>query len=101
MAIRHIALFSWNSEATPERVAEIEGALSRLPGLIPALRGYSFGPDLGISEGNFDFAVVADVDDADGFAAYRDHPDHQAVLGLVKPLLAARAAVQFVLPESD
>src|SRR5690606_41723733 len=81
--------------------AEIEGALSRLPGLIPALRGYTFGPDLGISEGNSDFAVVADVDDADGFVAYRDHPDHQAALGLIKPLLAGRPAVQFVLPEAD
>ncbi|MDA2806320.1 Dabb family protein [Nocardiopsis suaedae] len=99
MAIRHIALFRWNGEATPEKVDRIRDALARLPGRIPELRAYTFGPDLGISEGTYDFGVAADVDDEAGLEAYRDHPDHQAALALIRPLLADRASVQIAVPD--
>ncbi|WP_067967305.1 Dabb family protein [Nocardiopsis trehalosi] len=95
MALRHIALFRWADGTTPAQVAEVEAALAPLPARVPGLRAYAFGPDLGIGPGTYDFAVVADLDDADGFAAYRDHPDHQAALAVILPLLADRAAVQF------
>lgn len=95
MGIRHVALFRWAESTTPEQVADIERRLAGLPGSIPQLRAYAFGADLGIGSGNFDFAVVADVDDEAGFVAYRDHPAHQEVLGVLRPLLAERAAVQF------
>ncbi|GAB3500658.1 Dabb family protein [Nocardiopsis coralliicola] len=98
MALRHIALFTWNDDASPGEIAAIGEALSALPAAIPELRAYAFGPDAGVSDGNADYAVVADVDDAEAFAAYRDHPDHQAVLARIRPLLAARSAVQFTLP---
>ncbi|QBI55593.1 Dabb family protein [Streptomonospora litoralis] len=95
MALRHIALFRWSEGVTSEQVARVEEELSRLPGVIPQLDGYSFGRDLGIGADTFDFAVVADVADEDAFAAYRDHPEHQEVLGVIRPLLAERASVQF------
>ncbi|MDS1270551.1 Dabb family protein [Lipingzhangella sp. LS1_29] len=95
MGIRHVALFRWLPDTTPEQVAEVERRLGELPGQIPELRAYAFGADVGVSTGNFDFAVVADVDDVDGFRAYRDHPEHQKVLGVISALLAERAAVQF------
>ncbi|KIH98298.1 stress protein [Streptomonospora alba] len=95
MALRHIALFRWSEDVTPAQIARVEEALGRLPGLISELDGYSFGRDLGIGADTYDFAVVADVADEDAFAAYRDHPEHQAALGIIRPLLADRAAVQF------
>ncbi|GAA4916338.1 Dabb family protein [Streptomonospora salina] len=95
MALRHIALFRWSEGVTPAQIARVEEALGRLPGLIPALDGYSFGRDLGIGPDTYDFAVVADVADEDAFAAYRDHPEHQAALGVIRPLLADRASMQF------
>ena len=98
MALRHIALFRWQDGTTPEQVAGVEEALGALPGAIPELDAYSFGPDAGIGAGNFDFAVVADVADQASFIAYRDHPDHQAALAVIRPLLAERAAVQFEPP---
>ncbi|MBV2365816.1 Dabb family protein [Streptomonospora nanhaiensis] len=94
MRLRHIALFKWAEGVTPDQVAEVERVLAPLPAAIPQLRAYAFGPDARISEGAYDFAVVADVDDEDGFAAYRDHPEHQAALAVIRPLLADRAAVQ-------
>ncbi|MDA8371739.1 MAG: Dabb family protein [Nocardiopsaceae bacterium] len=95
MALRHIALFRWIDGVRPEQVATVREGLARLPSLIPELKAYTFGPDLEIGSGTYDFAVVADVADEQAFAAYRDHPEHQAVLATIKPLLADRAAVQF------
>jgi hypothetical protein len=41
--------------------------------------------------------VVADFASIDAYLAYRDHPAHQAVLAdRIRPILAARAAVQFL-----
>lgn len=98
MALRHIALFRWKGDVTDAQVAEVERLLGVLPDAVPELRSYAFGRDAGISEGAFDFAVVADVDDEGGFVAYRDHPDHQAALAVIRPLLADRAALQYPLP---
>ncbi|MEY9213411.1 Dabb family protein [Thermobifida halotolerans] len=95
MGIRHIALFRWTEDVTPEQVEQVEKILGGLPGAIPELKSYSFGADLGIGTGNHDFAVVADVEGESGFLAYQNHPDHQAALRVIRPMLADRAAVQF------
>ena len=80
----------------PDRITE---ALRTLPGLIPELRRYDLGTDVRINDGNYDFAVVADFDDAEGYLAYRDHPEHQRILReLIRPAIEGRAAVQFELP---
>ncbi len=48
---------------------------------------------------NADYAVVADFDDADGYAAYAGHPAHQDVIvRLLRPIVAERLSVQFTLP---
>ena len=53
------------------------------------------GPDLGLVEGNFEFAVVADFDDLEGYQVYRDNPEHREIIGkFIQPIAAQRAAVQ-------
>ncbi|MEU5868545.1 MULTISPECIES: Dabb family protein [unclassified Nonomuraea] len=96
--IRHIVLFTWADDATDEQKAAVATELRKLPGEIPQLRAYTVGPDAGITEGNHEFAVVADLDSVDDFVIYRDHPRHQAVIAqYIKPILATRAAVQLSL----
>lgn len=96
--IRHIVLLKWADSATDEQKQAVSDGLGRLPGLIDELKRYDLGADAGISEGNHDFAIVAEFDDADGFAAYRDHPEHLKVIAeRIKPILAGRAAVQMVI----
>ena len=98
--LRHVVLFRWREGTTDQEVDAVVAGLAALPRLVPSLRRYRFGPDLRVSEGAWDFAVVADVDDLDGFLSYRDHPAHQAVLHeLVVPRLGERAAVQFALED--
>ena len=94
--IRHVVLFRWSAEATPERKQRVVTELGRLPAILPTLRAYRLGADLGLVEGNYEFAAVADFDDLDGYLAYRDNPEHQAIIAeFIRPIAAERAAVQY------
>lgn len=59
-------MFRWTAEATEEQKQQVAAGPRRLPALLPVLRAYQVGPDLGLAEGNFDLAVVADFDDLVG-----------------------------------
>jgi hypothetical protein len=94
--IRHVVGLTWTPDATDTDLAALRAALADLPGQIPEIRAYRFGSDLGVADGNADFAIVADFDDVDAWRRYQDHPAHRAVLtDRIRPILAARAAVQF------
>ena len=93
---RHVALFKWAVETTEEQKQAIRDGLGGLPSSIAELRDYRFGDDAGLVEANWDFAVVADFDDADGWAAYRDHPEHRHIVAEhIAPAAVERAAVQY------
>src|SRR5438477_158031 len=58
--IRHCVMFRWNDNLSPATISEVEAALTKLPAAITAIASYSFGRDIGVNTGNFEFAVVAD-----------------------------------------
>ena len=96
--IRHVVTFTWIDGTTADDVAEITARLRGLTAVIPELRSYAVGPDLGIG-GTADFAIVADFDDVAGYEAYRDHPEHEVVRStVIMPRVAARSAVQYEVP---
>jgi DNA-binding Lrp family transcriptional regulator len=96
MSFRHVVMFRFEDHVDDEHVARISEALSALPAAIDVIRDYVHGRDLGVSEGNYDYVVVADFDDVDGYCTYRDHPQHVAMIAeLVKGNVAERAAVQY------
>jgi hypothetical protein len=80
---RHVVMFTFKDGTTEEQKGAVRAALHRLPDVIPEIRAYRFGDDLGLRDDNFDFAVTADFDDVDSFLA---------------PIVKARAAVQFEWP---
>jgi Stress responsive A/B Barrel Domain len=92
-----MVMFRWIPEATREQKERVKDELKRLPALIPQVRSYDIGEDLGLAgEINFDFAVVADFDDLGGFVAYRDNPEHRAIVETyIQPIAGARGAVQY------
>jgi hypothetical protein len=93
---RHVVMFRWNDSADDTGRQGVLDGLAQLPSRIPEIRRYEFGPDAGVSEGNFDMAVVADFDDADGYRTYAGHPAHmELVTEVIRPLIADRAAVQY------
>jgi hypothetical protein len=90
---RHVSLLKFNDPAAVERVT---AEIAKLPGIIPALREYRFGPDAGLADGNFDLGIVADFDDVAGYEEYRDNPEHRRIIAeVIRPVLADRAAVQY------
>lgn len=94
--IRHVVCFRWNEGTTPEQVDEVAAGLRALPDSIPEVRSFRCGPDVGVNDGNWDFAVVAEFDSMEDQTTYRDHPDHQRVIAeLIAPIRADRAAVHY------
>ena len=96
--IRHVVMFRWKPGVEEAHVAALTAAFQRLPGLIPQIVSYAYGADLGVAANNFDYAVTAEFASVDDFAAYRDHPEHQAVVQtFIAPHIEDRHAVQFAL----
>ena len=94
--IRHVVLFAWIPEATNKQKHQVAEELGALPPLLTGLRSFHAGPDAGIIEGNFDFAVVADFEDTESYLAYRNHPAHRAVVDqVISPVTKDRVAVQY------
>lgn len=93
---RHVVLFRWTEDATDEEKGVVEDRLAALPAAIPEIKDYHYGPDAGLNDENYDFAVVADFADRAGFITYRDHPAHRAVVAeCIRPIMATRVAVQY------
>jgi hypothetical protein len=96
--IRHVVTFGFRAGTTDEEIAAVTEALEALPGLIPEIREYRVGPDLGLKDGNHQYAVVADFATEADYLVYRDHPAHLAVITeRIRPVLESRAAVQFLV----
>jgi hypothetical protein len=94
--VRHVVLFRWKPEVTPEHIVATGRALADLPRLIPEIASYSFGPNLGINPGTYDFAVVAEFANETNYLVYRDHPDHKAFIAkYTADFVSERAAIQF------
>jgi len=94
--IRHVVLFTWTEGMTKEMERQFAAELTALAPTLPGLRAYHAGPDAGINQGNFDFAVVADFDDADSYLGYRDNAEHKDIVSRFSgPHTKSRAAVQY------
>ncbi|HWC11703.1 MAG TPA: Dabb family protein [Acidimicrobiales bacterium] len=94
--LRHVVLFTWNADASDVQVRAFAEGLAGLPGRIPEIRSYRFGPDVGLGGGNEDFALVADFDDVQAYRRYAEHPAHRHVIAeLLWPILGGRHAVQY------
>jgi hypothetical protein len=98
MAVRHVVLFRFGEGTTDEQVQALADGLDGMPKAVGVMLDYRHGRDLGINEASYDYAVVGDFATVDDYLAYRDHPDHRALIrDLVTPIVAERCSVQFPL----
>ena len=96
MPLRHVVMFKWAEGLGADHAARVKEGLDALPGEIEQIRSYVHGTDIGVSDGNYDYVVVADFDDLQGFRTYREHPQHLVFIEeVIKGNVAARAAVQY------
>jgi len=63
----------------------------------PGTISYTLGDDLGLREGNWDFAIVADFADVDAYRGYDADAEHNRWRGELAPWVERIARVQFEL----
>jgi len=93
--IRHIVAWKLKSEDPVEKAAQaqkVSADLLALRGVVPSILEIAVGPDV-VGGTNWDVALVADFADQAALDAYLTHPDHQAVVGYVRSVVADRVAV--------
>ena len=98
--IRHIVswkLISEDAEGKEAGFDTIRTALEALPPLIPEIRALQVGRNIAYPDSNWDVVLVADYDSLDALEAYQVHPDHQAAVAVIGPLVAQRSNVDFEL----
>ncbi len=88
-------MLKWAETATAEVKTEIGIGLNRLAEF-ECVTSYHPGPDLGVSEGNWDYMLVGDFVDEAAYRQYADEEGHLALIAdLIRPNITARAAVQY------
>lgn len=92
--IKHVVVFRWKDGVSDDEIADVVAGLARLPGRIAVLDDYTFGADLGLTEGTGDFAIIATVADVTALRAYLEHPEHVPVAQGLRALADSRMAVQ-------
>jgi hypothetical protein len=93
---RHVVMFKWNDDVDAAHIAATGAALDALVATIPEVGDYRHGPDVGLTDGNYDYVIVGEYASVDDFVTYRDHPDHQAMIQqFIAGRVSARAAVQY------
>jgi len=89
-------MLRWKADASESQKRSLREGLERLREELSVIRDYRFGDDAGLAASNFDFAIVADFDDAEAYRVYADHPAHEELIRtLLRPILAERVAVQY------
>lgn len=100
MAVRHIVSWKMNGETAEARALqaeEIRAALVKLPETVPGILALDARVNEYNHEANWDLVLVSDHEDRAALDVYAVHPDHLAVVEIVKTRAAARAGVDFEL----
>ena len=94
--LRHVVMFKLREDAPNDAIRSLEEGLKKLPPTISEIQSYRFGPDLALRDGNFDFCLVADFENAEAFGRYVVHPAHQDFIQTrLTPVVSERVSVQY------
>ena len=99
MPFRHVVLLQWADDVPDDHLEQVRTGLDALPPQIPQIRTFVHGSDVGVSEGNYDYVVVADFDSVQDWRAFREHPAHLLFMEEhIKGKFKNRAAIQYQTP---
>lgn len=91
--VRNVVLVELKPDADREAVAQIQTELAALDP--PGCTSFTIGDDLGLREGGWSFAIVADFLDADAYVAYDADAEHNRLRARLAEHAARVARVQF------
>lgn len=93
--IHHAVLFRLKPGVSAADIDELAVGLRALAALADGVVSYACGPDLGLSEGNDHFAIVAVFESPAALAGYMAHPKHaELVSRMVPSMVAEKHSVQ-------
>jgi hypothetical protein len=95
MTFRHAVLINFNADADESYRVELAQGVNALPQAIPEVRAMACGVDAGLTSGSSDFAIIVDLDSADDYASYENHPVHRDLVDLIRQGVASRTVVDF------
>lgn len=93
--ISHNVTFRLEGADAIDRANQFKAALEKLPALIPQLVSMEVGVDDSGISGNWTVYLRARCADYADLATYAAHPEHLACVAIIKPVIAARACVDF------
>src|SRR4051794_16440784 len=96
--LRHVVLSTWSDAADARQRKATVQALRRLRQDVGGMTSLIVADDAGLSDGTADTVLIADFPDVESYYRYAQDPVHIAVLAEhVRPWLAARSALQYVI----
>ena len=96
--LRHVVLFQFKENTTPEDVKKLEDAFRALPSKVPTVVDFEWGTNNspeGLADG-FTHCFLVTFEDAEGRAAYLPHPAHNEYVSLLKPHLEKVLVIDYV-----
>ena len=94
--IRNVVLVKLKPDADPEAIASIQDGFRALD--CPGTISYTLGDDLGMRDGNWSYAIVADFEDEAAYRGYDADAEHNRLRAELGPYAEQIARVQFELP---
>ena len=92
--IRHTVLLTFDGVDEAIVQAAVD-ELTKLPSLIPEIRSYTVGRDLGLAEGTATVVVSGDFASVAHYQVYSGHPEHVRVLDAnIRPHVTALTRAQ-------
>jgi len=92
--MKHIVMWKLRDKSD---AAHIKARLEALAGRIPGLLSIEVGIDFLGSEQSADLVLIAELENRSALAVYQSHPQHQAVIPLVKAATISRTVVDYDL----
>jgi hypothetical protein len=87
--IRHIVCFKFKEGAEPAKIRKVEREFAALKGRISGIRSLEWGKNNspeGLNKG-FTHCFIVTFDNEESRTKYLPHPDHQAFVSILKPIL--------------
>lgn len=95
--LRHAVFFKFTDDAAPEDIEKIEKAFAELPGKIEAIKAFEWGTNNSPEshDDGFTHAFLVTFASEDDRESYLPHPEHQAFVEVLKPILDKVRVVDF------
>ena len=87
--IRHVVCFKFKEGADPGKIRKVEREFAALKGKISGIRSLEWGKNNspeGLNKG-FTHCFIVTFDNEESRTKYLPHPDHQAFVSILKPIL--------------